>query len=387
MLQGQSGLAFYSGEPNNANGLAHDFFWNGKVRDDAYHDKVRELAGIIARDLSERTGQAPPAAASPSPATPPAERTVYLARPARDMANAHARLVRELVGHDYTVIPDHDIPADEGASAIAFIDEALARASVSIHLLGFQSGYAPEGASPIAKLQLERAALRVGAGGAAPFRRIVWAPKVLEKDPPDPTPVAERDPLQALEGFAPRLDGDKVDGQILSKFVDFLFQNLSLSNSSAEPFSAPVDGTELPKVYLCHGAGDEDFAGRLADALSERQVEPLLRIFDGDPDDVEALHHRRLQECDAVAVCWAQSPQAKIAMQTNEWKDWRQLQRSRRFVYKALVKGPPLDARKARSRFLFPRDEIDLQIELDADLKTCSDRIAQLIPRAGGAST
>jgi hypothetical protein len=170
---------------------------------------------------------------------------------------------------------------------------------------------------------------------------------------------------------------------VLSKFVEFLAQNLSVSDPPP-PVEATDGGGGLPTVYLCHEAADAEFALHIAGMLSAKRVEPLIKLFDGPPDEVEALHHRRLKECDAVAVCWSQSPTTKIAMQTNEWKNWRQLQRERQFVYRALVKGPPLDARKAQSQFSIPRDEIDIEIVFDDQPGAQAD-LGKLVPPNGGA--
>ena len=39
-------------------------------------------------------------------------------------------------------------------SALAFIDEALGAAAMSVHLLGAKAGFAPDSQDPIVKLQL-----------------------------------------------------------------------------------------------------------------------------------------------------------------------------------------------------------------------------------------
>ena len=87
----------------------------------------------------------PPVAETPTGLTSTG-RSVFLAKPARDMVQAYDTLVRELVGRSYRVVPDPaaDVPRD-GSEAIKVIDEALANAELSIHLLGEKAGFAPDG--------------------------------------------------------------------------------------------------------------------------------------------------------------------------------------------------------------------------------------------------
>ena len=80
------------------------------------------------------------------------------------MMEAYSTLVRELQGRGYRVVPEPaaDLPTC-GAAAVALIDQQLAEAEISVHLLGKQRGFAPDGERPIVPLQLARAAERAGA--------------------------------------------------------------------------------------------------------------------------------------------------------------------------------------------------------------------------------
>ena len=64
--------------------------------------------------------------------------------------------------------------------------------------------------------------------GRSVNRRIVRAPKILDEGGAAPVgPAVERDPLKALEHFDQQIATDKIDGDILSKFIEFLFQYLT----------------------------------------------------------------------------------------------------------------------------------------------------------------
>ena len=147
------------------------------------------------------------------------------------MYEAYDRVTKELQERGNTVVPPADVNIPHGSSALAFIDEALGAAAMSVHLLGAKAGFAPDSQDPIVKLQLARAAAKVGAplkqdegGDRQAFKRIIWAPKVLENDA-DTKTVLERDPASVLtQSFGSRqLDTDEIEGSSLTRFVTFLF--------------------------------------------------------------------------------------------------------------------------------------------------------------------
>ena len=386
-LQDQAGLAFYSDDHSNANGLEVGYFWRGKVRDETYHVKVRDLAGVLSREAAVQATRLGPdngvvvdpasdrgaagTVGRPSPKSACALQTIFVARPATDMRVAYDRVVHELTGRGYAVVPETDIPADE--TAVEFVDALLAGASMSVHLLGAKKGYTPQDVAPIATLQLGRAAKRADDGPAPPkalaragaqsqFRRIVWSPKVLDADTANLAVAVERDPLTVLSTFSDKLATDKIDGQGLSKFIDYLLQIVSADENSR--FRSEVHTRSRAKIYLYREREDETFAVEVANALSARKLEPLIAITDGPPQDVKALHKRRLAECDAVALCWANAPQIKLSAKSNELKDWRQLKRAKQFAYRGLIVGPPPNQDKKNSKFHFPTDEIDTLLDL-----------------------
>src|SRR5262249_31737032 len=152
---------------------------------------------------------------SPPPSRPvpdaPRFPSIYVARPADDMRQPHDRIVNELRNRGFGTVPETDVPNDE--TAAKFIDDALAKAALSIHPLGEKRGFAPPEEEPIVKLQLARAAnrarqlalLRDEQGPS--FHRIVWAPKILEEPTsPSSTEASERDPFSVFEKFGERLD-------------------------------------------------------------------------------------------------------------------------------------------------------------------------------------
>jgi hypothetical protein len=384
LLQGQQGFAFYALDESDEVAPETEFFVRGKVRDPRYLERVEELARFLLQ-RAERLG-GPIEVRTTAPSVAPNGRTVYLAKPADDMREAYDRLVKELCGRGYAVVPDpkEEIPCT--ASAATWIDAALTSAELSVHLLGERPGYAPEGEERIVKLQLARAAARVpttanpGADADRCFHRIIWAPKVLQDD--TPRAALERDPADVLAKFDPQLPADKVEGDTLSKFVDFLIQHLVNTAPPIKRDKPSSDAGADTRVYLCHSPEDTDYAFDLQAALQDRKIEAVLPVFDGPEPELRSLHRKNLAECDAVALCWAAASEAWVRAHSSELRDWQGLGRTSRFAYRAVVAGPPPGSRKKYVKRVFPPSEIDIPLDLTDKERPSPELLDPLIPGA-----
>ena len=154
-LQGQEGFLFYSRDDENDVSAVTPFFNRGKCND-RFYAELDELAGGLQKRVTQilSGAPAPQAMQASAPTVTPSGRTVFLAKPASDMKAAYVRLVTELQGKGFTVAPDPvaDVPSDR--SAEAFVNDALSKAEVFVHLVGDSEGFAPEGLDKIVKLQL-----------------------------------------------------------------------------------------------------------------------------------------------------------------------------------------------------------------------------------------
>ena len=317
------------------------------------------------------------------------------------MREAYARLVEELSRNGYAIVPEptEDIPRDP--SARAFVDERLSQVDVSIHLVGEEEGFAPEKSDPIVKLQLARAEARVGAAtGQTPrsqsaFRRIIWAPEVIESDVAlgskddvvantgfQAVVSKKRQPQEALAKYGKYLPTDKLLGDNLSKFVDFLVQHLAQSDRVT---GSPAEITGDDWVYVYHDPADTDYACDLTEALRRRGVAANLPALEGDPTEVRSLHQQYLQDCSAVVLCWARATEVWARARAREL-NWRKLGRSVKFGYRGLLAGPPPGERKSVFAKYPPANEIDLVVNVSEDtrpLEEAVDKFVQMAPRYG----
>jgi TIR domain len=389
-LQGQQGYSFFSIDREEIlggsarGGMEREFYERGEVRDPACWGVLKELASYLWRGAGALT--APPVI-SPSldtiekPLVESTGRTIYVAKPAGDMRQAYDSLVEELQRRGYGIEPPIEAEIPHDYTATTFITEALAKAELSIHLLGNKAGFAPEDGEPILKLQLKLAADIVNEVDAAEivnerrFRRIIWAPKVPTEQA-DTVESPERDPLAVLDKFDRHVSSDKVEGDNLSKFVDFIIQHLEKTAPSRR---LTKTDTGQARVYLHHRVEDQDYAFDLAVALQERNIEPIIPALEGDAADLSAHHRRNLLECDAVILCWANASEVWARASARELSEWRELGRSKRFAYRALVAGPPPAARKNMLVKLPPRSDIDLVLDLTALPKPVPDALNSLV--------
>ncbi len=349
-LQGQSSYEFFAREKTDAEGEEQEYFRYGKPQS-GYDDVIRTLA----QNLWKRAqgSQSVPAArlSPPEPqggSTAPGEkrRVICVAKTAADMRAPYARVVEELERRNYEIRPaaSESIPVEE---AREFVQSAMADAEASIHLLGEAPGGQPDGCPPIVQFQLELAAQRAKAD--ANYKRIVWAPKVLVGE--NGAGSIERDPLAVLGKFGEQLASDKIDGSEISAFVEFVVQHLERIAPLPD-----VAGKQLgagDSVYLDFSEKDWDYAEQCMDILEEHKIYAAVPAFDKEePRKTEAVNRKKLQNCDAVVLCWSKAPDNWVDSKEQALEESKKLGRAKPFTLRALVAGPPSDnpAKKVRLR-------------------------------------
>lgn len=373
LLQGQTGFAFYARneDPEDIAGDI-DFFDRGEPKDNRYWDRLKALVAYL---LKRRT--LPPQ----QPLYPPTGRTIYVAKPASDMRAGYDRIVSELVGKGHTVVPDPatDIPLN---SAVAVVDAALSDAEIAVHLVGERAGDTPEDQLPMVSLQLARSAAKQAKDGAK-FHRLIWAPALWTVPPDANSPAREitRHPVDVLAKFDRQLPTDKIEGDSLSKFVDFLNQHL-VAIAPAKPL--PTELSNLvggdARLYLYHSPEDSEYALNLAQALQQRKLEALLPAFEGVESEVKSFNGKQLAECDAVILCWASASEVWVRAQASGLRNWHDLGRKEQFYYRAVVAAPPPGSRKKAGKLLFPSSDIDLIVDLSDKDTLTADLLDRLVP-------
>jgi hypothetical protein len=127
-----------------------------------------------------------------------------------------------------------------------------------------------------------------------------------------------------LEKFDQHLATDKIEGDNLSKFVDFLNQHLSLIAPPRPIMLSPSDGCDV-RLFLHHCQEDSKYALSLAQALQQRRLEAMLPALEGPEGDIKSFNSKQLVECDGVIVCWASASEVWVRAQASALRNWSAL--------------------------------------------------------------
>ncbi len=267
--------------------------------DDLAHDIVALLEAI---DHQGTLAGVPSAATAPSAAPVQAvvtaaasKGTVYLAQTTSDLRDQADRLRRDLLQHGYTVVPTTPLPdvADEAEAAIR---ANLARARLSVHLLGRNYGLVPEGGqATLIEMQHELAAAR---GSDPQFHRLTWVPDGQQVSDPRQQEVIERISMD------PR-------GDSRADFLETMFEDLRTAvmdrltrapDTGSPPPAAATSSGPVPMLYLMADQRDADAIQPWAEALFEQGIEVIRPLFDGDESEIREYHEDNLRWCDGVLI-------------------------------------------------------------------------------------
>jgi hypothetical protein len=327
---------------------------------DKYWDAIREVAKNLQQFFAEMADRA--AARQRQQAAPATQgATVYLAHPSNDLSDACWGFRKELEAQGCAVVPDEPWPNDR-AAAERHLRDALARARLSIHLLGATPGIDSSGLNDLARLQLDLAAQR-GAADTA-FRRLIWLPDRLSG-----ADAAQTELIASLE----RGEGLRAQDELVRAgaegFKEVVRDELTrLTGAAAKP----------ARVYLICDAVDETEALALRPRLVEAGFEVELPEF-GPGGSVPAEEHQRcLAGCETVLLFWGQITEARIRARLEEIDGAVvALRQGAPYAARALYLALPPSARKAN----FASNYIDAILRDPGEFKEL--RAKARAPRAG----
>ena len=259
---------------------------------------------------------------------------VYLAECSRDRREAREILEGELRRLGYTVIPERQLPSDEG-DYIAEVARLLARSRFSIHLVGSSYGLVPDGSSQksVVVLQNELAVKRSQSGA---LQRVIWLPDGTSSEHPAQAAFIEALHKDANSQFGAELiTGDL---ETLRAAIHAALKKIARADqpTQTEPTAAQ---DSRKKIHVLCDAKDRKDAVALLKFLKGRGLDVSFPVFTGGAGEVREANQSLLVSCDAVILYYGAGDEAWRFHQQNELKKIR-AQRSEKplpaeFIYLA----------------------------------------------------
>jgi hypothetical protein len=260
-----------------------------------YNLKVAKLAWDIAQLIRklEATGLVPP----PPPDLAPTKPSVYLAECSYDRREAREALEAELRFHGYPILPERQLPRDEGDYA-AEVARLLEQCKLSIHLVGSVYQAEPDGPSQkFVVLQNELAIQRSKIGG---LQRVIWLPEETTSKHPEQGRFIDalRNDAEAQFGA----DLITTDLETLKRAVHATLRKLQSPESNA-PHAAKF-------VYLICDERDRSATISLRRFLRAQGLEVQIPVFEGDAATVRRANQLALTQSHAVMVFYGTGDEA-----------------------------------------------------------------------------
>ena len=309
----------------------------GRNRDQRYWSKLDDLAWDVKQVLSIINPRAKVAAQGSVFSR--AQGTVYLAQTTRDLSGERDQIKRELQNRGYDILPERELPFVSPSYEEA-VRECVARAKLSVHLIGGIYGIVPEGASrSILRLQNEIAAER---NRDEAFSRLLWMPVGLT-----PQEEVQAQFIQLLRTDATTQQGAELLQTPLEELKNVI--QLRLSSNGDKPKDKP-SGETAPKIYLIFDKRDLEGIMPLNDYLSvEKNYQVLLPLIDdegtGDTEGFD-IHKDNLAQCDAVLIYYGNANQVWFEYKRRDLKKMVGLDRKGLLAAEAVYVASPKTAHK-----------------------------------------
>ncbi|HZB45151.1 MAG TPA: hypothetical protein VE360_07905, partial [Pyrinomonadaceae bacterium] len=226
---------------------------------------------------------------------------VYLAETATDLAGERERVRDELRQRGYGVLPEQKLPLEEAAKTEEAVRADLARAVLSVHLVGAKYGLTPEDdGRSVVRIQEELAAEREQAD--ASFVRLLWTPSGLKS--PGGTEVTDKRQREFVGGLQNRVTART---ELLQTSVEELKTRVveklnPPASSAAAPSARDARRSKLKHIYLICENRDRPFVRPIREYLFKHKFEVITWFDEGAGEKLTDYHRKNLRECDAALI-------------------------------------------------------------------------------------
>jgi serine/threonine protein kinase len=267
---------------------------------------------------------------------------IFLAQTTFDLREQREAIKRDLQQHGYTVLPDKALPQLE-SELKAVLREYLTQCKMSIHLIGGDFSFIPEGGTKsLVEIQIDLAIERSGKGN---FSRLLWMPVGLEvKD------ERQKNVIQQLRTDPRTPNGADLLETFLEDLKTVVLERLKEAPPSAQLSSSTLEGSEHPCVYLIYDQRDAGMTSTWEDFLFEKELEVIRPVFEGDEAEIREYHEENLRTCDGALILFGSANECWLRRKLREVQKSRGYGRIKAMPIVAICLVPPKTADKERFR-------------------------------------
>ncbi|MEN2281650.1 toll/interleukin-1 receptor domain-containing protein [Algoriphagus sp. SE2] len=366
-LQGLLGYEFFkidpfSGKPiefNKVFGKEAQLAYWAKL-DDLAHDIVALLDKIKNNELTNNLKTDDSASEGEKTEGESELGKIFLAETSLNLKENRESVKRTLLEKGYQVLPDKNLPLDVD-SYNAEVKEMISESILSIHMIGSNFGFVPEGTEKSnVQLQLEMAnSLTIPDSKG----RLIWMPPQIEiKDERQIRFVEE------LKNSESMLNGADL---LISSLEDLEFaieDKLKVKNTLLSTSEETSDNDGPKQIYLICDQADIDDVQELDNFLFDKGFDVVLPAFEGDQTEVRLDHQENLINCDAVLIYYGNANELWLRSKMRDLLKIAGYGRKKKLLSKTVCIANPMNPRKERFRshelqVLKLTDDINASIE------------------------
>ena len=264
-------------------------------------------------------------------------RNVFLAEVSVDQEHNHDQIKRELLMHGYKVLPDRPIP-DKAEEAIQRINNYLSDSIMSVHIVGEEPGFVPDGSdTSIVEIQNTIAAQycekvygddKTSVSG---FNRLLWISPEIEF-----TNEQQKMEVDRLKQDMAALKGAEVIQTPLEVFKTVVMRRLEetvLMNATSETTASKSQKS----VYIIYERSGIEVANKIEDIIMKDDLLALHPLFEGDQLSLMDNHRSNLIDCDATIIVYDEENPSWISSKIKELKKAPGFGREKPFLFKTII--------------------------------------------------
>jgi hypothetical protein len=297
-----------------------------------------DLIQLAERSLAPKTSTE----AEPKPKGP----AVYLAETTSDLSEQREILRDDLIDRGFQVLPELELPRDVKNYTEA-VKGYLERAVLSLHVVGREYGYIPEGEKELSNVRLQHRLALEQSERKPSMTQVIWLAQGTQA-PSDERQQAFLDYLQNDETV--HAHAELIQGDIESLKTDLLekLAKLKAANEAKEDKAAPAAAVvEHPRVYIICNSADratEQFKALRA-YLYERGCETRMPTEDGTEQEIRKAHENKLQSFDAFLIYAGAGGEAWLEAQLDDFYKFLR-NPAQKVLARAVYIAPPKTATK-----------------------------------------